>query len=81
MVEAYSLAFDPVEDGFAGVLVELYAIADGYHPGYEVRQTATGNRLLVFRSEREGLARAVFDGGGGIRVESAGSSCGAWGIE
>lgn len=65
LVEAYLVELDPALDGFGPVIVELYAIAAGDgREGFEVRQTATttANRLLVFRTESEALARAVYEG-------------------
>lgn len=65
LIEAYLVELDPALDGFSPVIVELYAIAarDGWE-GFEVRQTATAtaNRLLVFTTESEALARAVYEG-------------------
>lgn len=65
LIEAYLIDFDPVLDGCGPVFVELYAVVDeGDWRGFEVRQTAsaTANRLLVFRTESEALARAVYEG-------------------
>ena len=64
LLDAYLLELDPVENGFSGVVVELYMIVRADRIYYEVRQSATltANRLLVFSSEDERLARAVFEG-------------------
>lgn len=64
LMDAYVVELDPVLDGFSGVLVELYMLGDGASRLYAVRQSAlaSGNRLAVFSSSDEGLARAVFDG-------------------
>lgn len=66
LLEAYLIELDPVVDGFDPVFVELYAVAGAERvAGYEVRQSATGsaNRLLVFGTQSEDLARAVYEGG------------------
>jgi hypothetical protein len=88
LIDAYVVELDPVVDGFSGVLVELYEVhvlerLEHLGPGigrrYEVRQSAlaSGNRLAVFSSREEELARAAFDG----KIAEAGlnipASCGA----
>lgn len=65
LLGAYLVELDPALDGFGPVFIELYAIAAGDgREGFEVRQTATAtaNRLLVFTTESEALARAVYEG-------------------
>lgn len=79
ILDVYVLELDPVEHGFSGLVVELHKIHESGRVFYEVRQSATltGNRLLVFSTESEELAQAVFDGG--ASTESI-LSCGAAGI-
>lgn len=65
LAEAYLLDLDPAVDGFGPVFIELYVLERaGFVVGFEVRQTATvtANRLFVFRTGVEELARAVYDG-------------------
>lgn len=64
LLDAYFLALDPAYDGFSGVFVELYRLTGHGCTHYEVRQSAaaTANRLLVFSTYSEELARAVFEG-------------------
>lgn len=64
LIDAYFLALDPAYDGFSGVFVELYRFTGHGSTRYEVRQSAaaTANRLLVFQTCSEELARAVFEG-------------------
>lgn len=67
LLDAYVVELDPVVDGFTGVLVELYALGSGAQGYYEVRQSAlaSGNRLLLFSTGEEGLARVIFEAGAG----------------
>jgi hypothetical protein len=59
VLESVFVEMDPVLHGFAGVLVELSRVGEGY----TVLETAagSGDRLLDFFSESEPLARALFD--------------------
>jgi hypothetical protein len=59
VLESVFVEMDPVLHGFAGVLVELSRMGEGY----AVLETAvgSGDRLLDFFSESETLARALFD--------------------
>jgi hypothetical protein len=59
VLESVFVEMDPVLHGFAGVLVELSRVREGY----AVLETAagSGDRLLDFFSESETLARALFD--------------------
>jgi hypothetical protein len=59
VLESVFVEMDPVLHGFAGVLVELSRVGEGY----TVLETAagSGDLLLDFFSESEVLARALFD--------------------
>lgn len=52
------MEMDPLQDGFVGVLVEIYRHGDRYI----LLETApaTGNRLLTFSSRDKGLVYAAF---------------------
>jgi hypothetical protein len=58
-LESVFVEIDPVLHGFAGVLVELCRVGEGY----AILETAvgSGDRLLDFFSESEAPARALFD--------------------
>ena len=58
VLESVAVGMDPAVDGFAGVLIEL-VVAGG---SYAVVETAvgSGNRLLLFRSRNQELARFIF---------------------
>jgi hypothetical protein len=59
LLESLFVELDPLTDGFAGVLLELYRCKDRY----VLLETAptTGNRLLRFSSTDKGLAYAFLD--------------------
>jgi hypothetical protein len=59
VLESVAVGMDPAVDGFAGVLIELVASGEGY----AVVETAagSGNRLLLFRSRSQELARSLFE--------------------
>jgi len=58
LLESLFLELDPLEDGFAGVLLEVYRQGDRY----VLLETSpiTGNRLLNFSSKDRGLVYAAF---------------------
>ena len=58
VLESVAVGMDPAIDGFAGVLIELVAAGETY----AVVETAagSGNRLLLFRSRSQELARSFF---------------------
>ncbi len=58
LLETLLVELDPLEDGFAGVLLEIYRQGDQYVL-IEVAP-ATGNRLLRFSSKDKGLVYAAF---------------------
>jgi hypothetical protein len=60
LLEFLFIELDPLEDGFAGVLLEIYRHEDRYV--LLVVAAATGNRLLRFSSEDRGLLSAVLAG-------------------
>ena len=60
LLECLFVELDPLEDGFAGVLLEVYRHGDRYVL-LEVAP-ATGNRLLRFSSKDRGLVSAVLAG-------------------
>ena len=60
LLESLFVELDPLEDGFAGVLLEVYRDGDRYVL-LEVAP-ATGNRLLKFSSKDRGLVSAVLAG-------------------
>ncbi len=59
VLESIVVGMDPAIDGFAGVLIELVAAGESY----AVVETAAGrgNRLLLFRSRSQELARYLFE--------------------
>jgi hypothetical protein len=59
VLESAVVGMDPAVDGFAGVLIELIAVGESY----AVMETAagSGNRLLLFRSRSQELARSLFE--------------------
>ena len=59
VLESVVVRMDPAVDGFAGVLIELVAAGEGY----AVVETAagSGNRLLLFRSRSQEIARSLFE--------------------
>ena len=59
VLESVAVGMDPAVDGFAGVLIEVVASGEGY----AVVETAagSGNRLLLFRSRSQELARSLFE--------------------
>ena len=60
LLESLFVELDPLEDGFVGVLLEIYRYGDRYVL-LEVAP-ATGNRLLKFSSKDRGLVSAVLAG-------------------
>lgn len=60
LLESLFLELDPLEDGFVGVLLEVYRHEDRYVL-LEVAP-ATGNRLLKFSSKDRELFSAVLAG-------------------
>ena len=60
LLESLFVELDPLEDGFVGVLLEIYRYGDRYVL-LEVAPT-TGNRLLKFSSKDRGLVSAVLAG-------------------
>jgi hypothetical protein len=58
LLESLFVELDPLEDGFVGVLLEVYRLGDRY----VLLQTApaTGNRLLRFSSKDRELIYAAF---------------------
>ncbi len=60
LLESLFVELDPLEDGFVGVLLEIYRHGDRYVL-LEVAP-ATGNRLLKFSSKDRGLVSAVLAG-------------------
>ena len=60
LLESLFVELDPLEDGFAGVLLEVYRDGDRYVL-LEVAP-ATGNRLLKFSAKVRGLVSAVLAG-------------------
>jgi hypothetical protein len=58
LLESLFVELDPLEDGFVGVLLEVYRLGDRY----VLLQTApaTGNRLLRFSSKDRELVYAAF---------------------
>ena len=69
VLESNFVEMDPVLHGFAGVLVELLRVGEGY----AVLETAagSGDRLLDFFSESEALARALLD----AELRGSGAAC------
>lgn len=57
LLESLFVELDPLEDGFAGVLIEIYHHGDRYVL-LEVAP-ATGNRLLKFSSKHRELIYAI----------------------
>ena len=59
VLESVFVEMDPVLHGFAGVLVELSRVGEGY----AVLETAagSGDRLLEFRTRSRQLAHAFFE--------------------
>lgn len=59
VLESVFVEMDPVLHGFAGVLVELLRVGEGY----AVLETAasSGHRLLEFRTQSRQLAHAFFE--------------------
>jgi hypothetical protein len=59
LLESLFVELDPLVDGFAGVLVEVYRRGDRY----VLLETAsiTGNRLLKYSSEDRDLVYAALD--------------------
>ena len=70
LLESLFVGLDPLEDGFAGVLLEVHRHGDRYVL-LEVAPT-TGNRLLRFSSEDGGLVYAVLAGELGGLLEGEG---------
>jgi len=60
LLESLFVALDPLEDGFVGVLLEIYRDGDRYVL-LEMAPT-TGNRLLKFSSKDRRLVSAVLTG-------------------
>lgn len=60
LLEALLVELDPLEDGFSGVLLEVYRREDRYV--LLEMALATGNRLLRFSSKDRGLVSAVLAG-------------------
>lgn len=60
LLESLFVALDPLEDGFVGVLLEIYRDGDRYVL-LEMAPT-TGNRLLKFSSKDRRLVSAVLAG-------------------
>ena len=58
LLELLLVEMDPLQDGFAGVLVEVLRRGDKYF--LLEAASATGNRLLAFSSKHKGLVYAVF---------------------
>jgi len=58
LLESLFVELDPLEDGFVGVLLEVYRLGDRY----VLLETApaTGNRLLRFSSKDRELVYAAF---------------------
>jgi hypothetical protein len=58
LLESLFVELDPLEDGFVGVLLEVYRLGDWY----VLLETApaTGNRLLRFSSKDRELVYAAF---------------------
>ena len=58
LLESLFMELDPLEDGFVGVLLEVYRLGDRY----VLLETApaTGNRLLRFSSKDRELVYAAF---------------------
>ena len=57
LLESFFVELDPLEDGFVGVLLEIYRQEDQYIL-LEVAP-ATGNRLLKFSSKDKGMVYAA----------------------
>jgi hypothetical protein len=60
LLESLFVALDPLEDGFVGVLLEIYRDGDRYVL-LEMAPT-TSNRLLTFSSKDRRLVSAVLAG-------------------
>ena len=60
LLECLFVELDPLEDGFAGVLLEIHRYGDRYVL-LEVAPS-TGNRLLRFSSKDRGLVYTVLAG-------------------
>jgi hypothetical protein len=60
LLECLFVELDPLEDGFAGVLLEIHRCGDRYVL-LEVAPS-TGNRLLRFSSKDRGLVYTVLTG-------------------
>ncbi len=59
-LDSLFVELDPLEEGFAGVLLEVHRRGGRYV--LQEAAPATGNRLLSSSSENRGLVSAVFDG-------------------
>jgi hypothetical protein len=66
LLEAHFVEFDPLVEGFCGVLVELRRREDGAYVLYEAA-ALTGNRVLVFTTRSEDLAYATFERKANVR--------------
>jgi hypothetical protein len=60
LLESLFVALDPLEDGFVGVLLEIYRDGDRYV--LLEMAPASGNRLLKFTSKDRRLVSAVLAG-------------------
>ena len=58
LLESFFVEMDPPEDGFVGVLLEVYR--QGYRYVLSEVAPTTGNRLLRFSSKERGLVYAAF---------------------